>query len=437
MSCRTGGTVTDLSTRRNRVLPLMLAATMTALTCLLVAPPASATTPATLSLQLSSGTVAADGVQAVSLQVTATVSGSPLAGARVKLAASWAAGGSGKMHFAPSTVTTGPSGVGTTTITSTRVGSATISAAITGRRYSASASTVLQSARHAYVVFIDGGGSTVTCSAPGDCSDPYDPFAAIRSALSAEGYESTDLATFSYAGGSLDPSTGAWIPNASTCTQSADSYTQSLQLLASMVRTIAEAHPNSDISLVGLSQGGLLAFQSLELFASLPKGSQLSNVVTFDAPLGGIPLVEIQHLETVANLSCWSDGGASPAAEQIVDLWNSTAPNQGTAQGDDATVMCHLVKYRGCASVTNAEAVSHSIAQIQTWGNTDDGIFNPAACGYPGYVDATSSEIVSTAGGGLHDEGTVNGTSSCTIASHTVGATNHANDVAALLGPQS
>jgi len=377
----------------------------------------------------------ADGVHEVTLQITASVSGSPLAGVRVKLAASWAAGGSGKIHFAPSTVRLGPSGIGATTITSTRVGSVTINGSITGRGYTASALTVLQAARHTYVVFVDGGGSTVTCPTPGGCSDPYDPFATIRTALASEGYQPTDLATFSYAGGTMDATTGGWKPNASTCAQSAESYTQSLQFLVSMVRTIAQTHPNSDISLVGLSQGGLLAFQSLELFASLPKGSQLTNVVTFDAPLGGIPLAEIQHLETVANLSCWSDGGASPAAEQIVDLWNSTAPDQGTTQGDNATLMCHLVGYRGCPAGTNAEAVSRSVAQIQTWGNTEDGVFNPGACGYPGYADSTSSEIVSTAGGGLHDEGTGNG--SCTIGSHTAAVANHASDVASILGPQS
>ena len=380
----------------------------------------------------------ADGVHDVSLQVTASISGSPLAGARVKLSASWSApGGSGKIHIAPSTITVGPNGAGTATITSTRIGSVTISASITGHRYTANASTVLQAVRHTFVVFVDGGGSTVTCPTPGDCSDPYDPFAAIRSALTSEGYGSTDLATFSYAGGSVDATTGGWIPNASSCAQSAESYTESLKFLVSMVRTIAETHPNSDIAMVGLSQGGLLAFQSLELFTSLPKGSQLTSVVTFDAPLGGAPLAEIQHLQTVANLACWSDSGASPAAAQIVDLWNSTAPDQETAQGDDATVMCHVVKYRGCTAITNAEAVSHSIAQIQTWGNTNDGVFNPAACGYPGYGDSTSSEIVSTAGGGLHDEGTGNGSSSCTIGSHTAAVANHANDVAALLGPQA
>jgi hypothetical protein len=413
---------------------------------LLAAAPLTGTTPAVaststqsaaVSLQLSGTSLVADGSDHVTLQVGASAAGAPLAGADVKLTTTWSTPTQpGRLRFDPATVHLGASGSGTTTITSNRAGSAVISASIADRQYRGTASVTLESVRRSIVVFLDGGGSSVTCQGPGDCSDPYNPFAPISGALTTDGYTPSDQATFSYTGGSVDATTGNWVPDASTCAQSAESYKAALRVLVSMVRSIAQAHPNSDISLIGLSQGGLLAFQSLELLAALPDGARVTNVVTFDAPLGGIPLAEIQHLDTVASLTCWSENGQSPAASQVVGIWNSIPPGQGPGQGDDATVLCHLVKLGGCPDSTNAEVVAQSHATVETWGNTEDGIFNPAACGFPGYVDATDSEIVTTAGGGLHAEGFGSAPSSCTIGSHTAAVANHAGDVVALLGAQ-
>jgi len=397
----------------------------------------AAPTAATLTLTLNKGSIRADGHDSASIQIAASTGGVPLGNVTAKLSIGWATPlSAGAAKVRPGSVRLDAEGGGSATVTSTRSGTMTISAAIEGSRYAGTTSIGLDAVRHSVVVLVDGASTVVTCPTPDSCADSSGELNPVSSALEGEGFAPSDIATFSYAGGSIDPSTGSWVPHASTCADSGLSYKEQLSTLRTMLRAIANANPNTDISVVGLSQGGLLAYQTIMLAATLPKGSRLTHVVTLDAPLGGIPLSEILHLEAEAPTACWSQGGSAKAARQLVGLWNTTAPDQGPMQGDNASTMCASIGFTDCPSETNAQALSSASGiGVQTWGNTEDGIFDPSSCGFAGYPYATDSQIVSAAAGGLHPEGTFPG-SSCTIESHIVIVTNRAEDIALTIGPQ-
>jgi hypothetical protein len=392
---------------------------------------------ATVTLTLNKGTILADGRDSATLDITATFQGSPLADLDIKVTSSWSTPtGSGNIRIHPALVRLDGSGGGTADIDSTRSGTMLITAMLHAPRLTGGASVTLNAVRHSVVVLVDGGASTVTCPAQGACVDPSGIFAPVVSALTAEGYSSSDIATFSYAGGSVDAATGGWMPRASTCADSGASFKTQLTILDSMLRSIASSNPNSDISMVGISQGGLLVFQTAMTSPTLPKGSRLAHLMTIDAPLGGLALSDIQHLEAEASTACWSEGGTSPAATQLVSLWNSTTPNQGPAQGDKALTMCSRIRFARCIPETNADAASSvSGTTIQTWGSTSDAVFDPLLCGFGGLPDGRDSQIVASDGGLLADEGNAPGYS-CTLGSHIAGASFHAGDIALTVGPQ-
>ena len=287
------------------------------------------------------------------------------------------------------------------------------------------------------VVFASGASSTVTCPTASTCSDPTGVFNPIRSLLSSKGYTAADLATFGYAGGAVNAKTHGWLPHASTCADSSTSYVTEVGQMQSMLRQLASANPNTDFSLVGLSQGGLLVFQMLGLPTALPKGSRLASVTTFDAPLGGVPLDLILQLEQAIS-SCWSTGGTSPAAQQLQSLWATTDPTEGVIQADRAPIMCGFVGVTGCPTETNEQVVAavHGVV-VKTWGSTQDAVFDPPACAIPGtFSDARSTQTVTGAGGGMHADGTLFKGEGCVLPSHVAGVTRHAADVAATIKPQ-
>ena len=164
-------------------------------------------------------------------------------------------------------------GHGVATVTSMRSGAMTITASITNYTYNGTATTsTLDATRHSIAVMVNGASSTVTCSSPGVCSDPLPILNPVRSALAANGFAPADIATFSYKGGVIDPTTKEWIPNASTCADSSLSYKTQVARLKSTLVKISGAHPNTDISVVGISQGAELTFQMIEAVGKLPRG---------------------------------------------------------------------------------------------------------------------------------------------------------------------
>ena len=196
------------------------------------------------------------------------------------------------------------------TLSTGRSGTANITAKVATRGFSGLGSTPLVRARRRSVaVFVSGASTYTTCTAPGVCGDPFNAFAPIRNALTAQGFAAADLATFGYGGGAIDPTTHAWVPNASTCADSALDYKVQVSRLSKTISQIAAANPNSDVSVVGLSQGGLLAFQMLAAQTRpLPKGTRLANVITLDGVVGGIPLTQVLNLQTASGgaTTCWT-----------------------------------------------------------------------------------------------------------------------------------
>jgi hypothetical protein len=424
-------------TRIGAIASLVIAATVVVAVGSTGLPANAVAAPVIVTVTLGKTSIRADGVDSASVDITATVGGSPVVGAKVKLSAVFTTPKSpGAAHLLPaSSIVLDGTGEAHGTVTSLRSGTMNVTATIHTAAYSGTASSPLQARRRSMVVFADGASSFVTCTAPGMCSDAYGLFAPVMSALAGQGFASDDMATFSYAGGAIDPTTHDWIPAASTCAESATSYKTEIGRMHSMLSKLASTHPNTDFSLVGLSQGGILAFQMVGVVKSLPKGSRLASVTTLDSPVGGGPLSLILHLEPYGT-QCWSLGGSSPAAQQLQLAWNSTAPNQGPQQGDNATLICALVGLKACATETNEQAVAAvpGIA-VRTWGGIDDGAMYPPACGEPSSFDARDSQIVTGAEGGLATNGAVPGPS-CVIDSHVAAVNAHVGDILATVGPQ-
>jgi hypothetical protein len=405
-----------------------------------VAPPAGATpAPVTISLSLDRSSIRADGRDVATLQVDATSGGTPVAGASVRVFATWTTLSTGAATFHTAPFLLDGAGHVSATVTSTRSGTMTIVASIHSTTYLGSASIGLDARRRSIVVFASGASSVVSCPTPTTCGDPLDLFNPVRSALAAQGFSADDMPTFSYAGGTIDPLSHQWVPYASTCAQSATSYKTEVGRMRSMLRKIAYANPNSDLTLVGVSQGGLLVFQMIGAQkATLPKGGRLVNVISLDGAVGGAPLAQILNLEHYAATSCWSLGGVSKAAQQIVALWNTTSPTQGPQQADRATIMCNLVGFLPCVAQTNEQAVAVATGiNVQTWGSSQDGVFDPPVCGIPGaWVDARDTQTVTGAGGGQHAEGGVVTGSFCPLSSHIAVIANRASGIAATVGAQ-
>jgi hypothetical protein len=408
------------------------------------AAPVGATPPpamATITLSLNRTSIGADGRDSASLSIDASVGGAPASGVRARLSAAWSTPLSyGHLTFRPASIALDANGHGASAVTSTRSGSAVITVTIATRTIAGTASIDLGLHRRSVVIFVNGASTSVTCTSPGDCADLTGSLDPIRSALSSEGYAADDMPWFSYKGGKIDKTTHAWIPNASTCADTGQSLTKSTGLLRTMVRNVASATANSDISLVGLSEGGALAFQMLAAQTTpLAKGSRVVNVITIDGPLGGLPAADITNLAQQApSTACAFIPKPTSAASQMAAVWNITAPNQGPQQGDDATVLCNVIHFSGCTTAeTNAQLVaSRPDVNVETWGSSQDGVFNPAQCAIPGsWADATPSQVVAGAGGGMHAEG-VAPVLNCTIGSHLAGVFNHATDIATTIGAQ-
>jgi hypothetical protein len=190
------------------------------------------------------------------------------------------------------------------------------------------------------------------------------------------------IVNFSYLGGIGAPG-GIWVPNPYGCENTAQPLDDSVSHLLALLETLADLNPNTRFVVIGHSQGGYLALQSLRLAAQVP-----IDVVTLDGALGGTPALETGVL---ARFSCWGD----PAAKDLVKVWKSTKDhaNQGTT-----------AEAREKPKLTNGELVTRAQvstvgSRVMTIGNADDCVFSPRRCGAlaKGLVDNSSSQIVNTA----------------------------------------
>jgi pimeloyl-ACP methyl ester carboxylesterase len=276
--------------------------------------------------------------------------------------------------------------------------------------------------RKKVVILAQGINTSLSCDASGDCT-PGDElgspqasiFGPLRAALVAGGLEEGDnLLWYSYKGGSLDIS-GSWRSNSYHCSDTAQPYEASITSLAVMMRHIAVGLGKVDFYLVGHSQGGLIAFQSLGLALDLagsptggfPEDSRVRGVFTLDSPLGGTP----NEATTIpARYTCWN----GTANRQMDRLYES---NRGTnaRQGDLAEPLCRQVgKCQGAETnllMANNASVGLDV-KVVTFGASRDAVYDPAACFPPiaraaarrWFGDNLSSQVVSTMPGGIQPE---------------------------------
>ena len=167
---------------------------------------------------------------------------------------------------------------------------------------------------HTVVVQMLGINTNLLC-VTGSCLATGDEFGQIRSDLTTSGaFSSSDFLWYSYAGGSVDATTGNWIASTYTCGDTAESYTVAVSALANMVSDFANANPNTNFAIIGHSQGGLIGLQELGFAAALPATDKVTTVITLDSPLGGVPPAGVNAAEL-----CWK----GPANNQMKQIYAS------------------------------------------------------------------------------------------------------------------
>jgi hypothetical protein len=406
---------------------------------------------ATLLLVAPTDSVWANGHATATLTVQFNDStGKPIASTRLKATADPASG----VKIEDKPIVTDKLGGAKFDVTSTETGKITITVSDASDPAVSAQATVIFDRHKVLVLFLgirtglNCDPSTFTCQVlDGDTNNPdADGFDPVETVLTGSpGFDTTDIIRYSYTGGSVDGKTGHWKANSYGCADTAESYTFAIARLRTMLREYTTANPNTDLYLVGHSQGGLIAFQSLGLADALGPKTALKGIITLDSPLGGAPQ---NYVNIPAKTTCWN----GPANHDQVALYNTSTVH--TQQGSTATMLCALLG--DCAfgdGETNSGAVAANPGtQVQTFGNTDDAVYNVASCaGYAignvaGYVDNTSTEVVAGAGGGLASLGgnisppglnPIDAAKACASSSHARVYLAHAADIIATLGNQT
>ena len=121
-----------------------------------------------------------------------------------------------------------------------------------------SANVTIDFVVHTVVVQMLGINSDLTCIS-GSCLATLDEFTKIRSDLTRSGaFTGSDFFWYSYAGGTVDTTTGDWTPSSYACRDTAESYVTAVSALANMISHVANANPNTNFAIIGHSQGGLI-----------------------------------------------------------------------------------------------------------------------------------------------------------------------------------
>ncbi len=356
------------------------------------------------ALRASPNHVWANGHETTTLTLTSLAGRSLLAGHPVRLSFSPSAGVEPVESSA--TQTANFAGEASWKVSSTKVATVTFTATdVEDAKIDATAKVFFQ--RHKVVVQLLGINSSLQCSAvsPVTCSSPpgIDKFAYLRAALltnPAYDFKPSDLLWYSYDGGRVDSSTGAWIPNSYGCLATGQSYRKSLAALQQLIVGFGRSNPNTEIYLVGHSQGGLIALQELGYLSELPESVRVAGIITLDSPLGGTPELDA-WLASESPTVCWK-GAAVPemGAEYL-------STEDHLVQGSAASLMC---TFFACPDVsgatTNFDAVHAFASQttVTTLGNSDDAVYDAGKCNIdvPRFdTDNRSTMVIAGAQGGM------------------------------------
>jgi hypothetical protein len=263
--------------------------------------------------------------------------------------------------------------------------------------------------RRKVAILVQGIRTDLCCSA-GSCFPcaSAEQWAPLIARLAGNGFDigndkPDQILWYSYQGGRVDSDSGRWVANSYVSQDTKQAHRVSIAHLHRLLLEYGEAHPNTDFYLLGHSQGGLIAFQSLGLVDRLSPRTRLGGVVTLDGALGGAPMSHV----VVPSLLGWGD----PAKQDMIDLWESADSHD--LQGTTADAQCSRAGIDYCCSSSYPTCpfsnyqlveVAREIVgaqgepppQVLTIGNVDDGAFSPEACGLlPDItIDNVSTQIV-------------------------------------------
>jgi pimeloyl-ACP methyl ester carboxylesterase len=188
-------------------------------------------------------------------------------------------------------------------------------------------------------------------------------FSALRSAL-LERSPSAVVVQYSYLGTSFDGCAAS--PTPYTRSDSAQDVELSKQVLRETLRALHEACDVERVVVVGHSLGGLIAFEALDRDAAFG----VTDLVTVDSPLGGVPLRLVQ---TCIDVGFCADGAV---AEYLAVRYS----------GSDASTIAE-----------HAEALSRAGVRVSAWGNESDCFYNVGLCAsfaraFVGGIDARETQ---------------------------------------------
>jgi hypothetical protein len=205
---------------------------------------------------------------------------------------------------------------------------------------------------------------------------------------------------YSYGGGRVDQSTGGWIARGYGCVQTGDDYREDLAALEGLEVPFARANPNTDMYLVGHSQGGLIALQELGYLSRLPATVRVAGIITLDSPLGGVPELDA-FLASQSPTVCWR----GPAVAQLGAEYLTSVDH--LAQGSTASLLCTFFACPDASAWTSNFDAVHAYGEqtrVTTLGNSDDATYFAPKCNIDVgrlSADNRSTMVVAGAGGGL------------------------------------
>jgi hypothetical protein len=222
------------------------------------------------------------------------------------------------------------------------------------------------------VVFVQGLYSGYDASGTAPDGTEAHTFDTLKAAFVANKYDPSKLLDFSYAGGSVS-SDGVWHPAPYSCEITDRQSDQNLAPLEQMLRDYRAQHPKAHFTLVGHSLGGYLAFLEGAREAARPAAQQLgiSEVVTFDAPIGGVNADK----KLVLDIS-------SPCTKTYL------AGGELVGVREDPTTPA--------TRASQAAAMAQQGIRLATLGSANDCLYNLPACAGIG-TDDTSSQFVPNA----------------------------------------
>lgn len=241
---------------------------------------------------------------------------------------------------------------------------------------------------------------TLGLSAGYDARDKKHGFSDVQTKL-AGAYPASNFQVFMYPCISgVSGCTASSYPGVASCTALLQ---QDVSAMDAQIKAAAST-PNSDIYVLGDSLGGVVDLGYVGLtdvhgWQALANGSKLRGIMTFDAPIGGIPNKDIGLMNLVFSWQCYYNLPRQiKPLQQLVELsYQYLSPNQGSMIGAYAQLTKLLFPNATGASNTDNQQLAVAAAghgtRVMSIGNVQDYGFIPAYCG-KGYINFTASQFL-------------------------------------------